>query len=112
MAVNNRPFTIYRGQDWTATLGPSANQTPFDITGWTMTFYISRKAGSTVLEEADAVIVDASAGTFTVSLTETQTASLSKGKYVWDIWRTNTDDEYPISSGQVVIAEGVYQPPE
>ncbi len=112
MAVNNRPFVIYRGQDWEATLGPSANQSDTDITGWTMTFYIARKAGNDVLEEADAVIVDASAGTFTVSLNETQTADLSAGKYVWDIWRTNSEAEYPISSGKLTIAEGVYQPPE
>ncbi len=110
MAVNNRPFVIYRGQDWTATVGPSANQTPTDITGWTLTFYISRRPGRIVLVTADAVIVDASAGTYTVSLTDTQTAALDAGKYSWDIWRTNSTDQYPISSGQLTIAEGVFQP--
>jgi hypothetical protein len=106
-------ITIYKGesivQPFTHVI--EGTTTPVNITGWTITFTLKRKATDTsALLTATAQIVSGSAGTYTISLTHAQTAALYAGTYAYDIQRTDTGSEAVISIGIFSVSQEVLYP--
>lgn len=91
----------YRGEDVTlaVTLSPTT-----DITGWTLSFKVKQNAtDATALLTVAGSITGAAAGTFSVSLTAAQTASVPTGVYVYDIWRTDSGAATALTVGSVTV---------
>jgi hypothetical protein len=86
---------IGRGEDiilnFTVWSNPPTNTTPEDITGWTTTFTVAKKRGTTnkLITKSGSLLVPAS-GTFRVSLLAADTEPLADGAYFWDVWRMDT----------------------
>jgi len=79
-------ITRVRGDDWSIAGTISADGTPVNLTGATITSQLRRTADSTVVAEAWTVTVNsAAAGTVTLSLTDTETALITPGTYVYDL---------------------------
>jgi hypothetical protein len=107
MAVTET-ITIYRGEKVSLNL----TMTPVEsIAGWTIVFTVARKANSpTKLITQPASVVDGTAGTFTLALTEEQT-DLAPGTYLFDVWRTDGGFEQVLAIGPFVVAPVARVPP-
>jgi hypothetical protein len=83
---------INAGEDWTASLILSyASSVARDLTGFTIDSKIKRHYKSVNTKETILVtVVDATAGSIKLSLTNTQTSNLKSGKYLYDVELTET----------------------
>lgn len=88
-------IAIYRGQDVVLpfTMAPVEN-----ITGWALLMTVSDADGAVFT--AAGVVTSGPAGTFSVTLTDTQTELLSApAVYAYDVWRTDAGGEFPMARG-------------
>ena len=109
--MENDFFTVTRGQNIVLDFTPSTDQGVTNITGWTLAFNISRQPGQTViLGPLTPTVTSAANGEYEVELTAAQTATLSVGRYYWDVWRTDSGDEDPIATGMLEVVSGVRLP--
>jgi len=93
--AENQDFSMFRGEDKVleVTLVPAVV-----ITGWALTFTLRLStSGPTALVEktvADGIVITGGAtGVFQVTLADTDTVSLTPGKYVFDCKRTDAGSE-------------------
>lgn len=100
MAIGTDTITIYRGEDLTLAFTHSGA-----ITGWTITFNV--KLGPSTRLTKSASIVDGSAGTYSVALTDADTDTLTAGTYPYDVWRTTAGSERLLAQGQFVVIDVV-----
>jgi hypothetical protein len=99
MATHKR-FVLYAGTDRTLSLvARDDNGDIFSLSGATLAFRLARNAGDSALVSASGSIVSASAGTFTVALTDSQTDDL-EGDYYYSVLAT-------ISGTDTMCSEGV-----
>ena len=93
-------FTMYAGEDRTLSLvARDADGDILNLTGATLVFRLTRNPGESATVSKSGSIVSASAGTFTVALTDTDVDGLS-GDYVYQVRAT-------ISGTDTLCAEGV-----
>jgi hypothetical protein len=96
-----------RGQDADLTFSVTP---PVDITGWTIVFeWFLRPANTLVLSRA-AVLVTPLTGVYKVSLTESDTASVTPSGelpagswYDWQTRRTNVGSRRPLARGRLFL---------
>lgn len=101
-------ITAYRGEDTQLVF---TDQDGTDMTGWTITFTLARaKNISTKLLEKNCDFVDASSGVFQVVVESTDTEDLQPGKYYWDVWRTDENEERILGIGSYTILPDVRLP--
>lgn len=91
--------TVYRGEDvdLNFTMVPVTN-----ITGWTLLFTVEKGRRKVITKTP--VIVSAAAGTYKVSLTQTDT-NIKEGTYQYDVWRIDDGSERVLSVGSLVISD-------
>jgi hypothetical protein len=77
-----------------------------DITGWTIVFTMRGLLATTLVLSIAATLTTAGSGIFTVPFTRTQSLLL-RGEYEYDIWRTNSGHETPLSLGAIIFAPSV-----
>ena len=84
----NKHFEIYAGEDRTLSLvARDANGDVLSLSGATLTFRMSKNRGEGATVSASGSIVSASAGTFTVALTDSQT-DVDAGDYTYHVLAT------------------------
>lgn len=80
-------FEIVRGDDFSRVLQFRQNDTPLNISTWTMNAQLRMKHDALTKTTIALTTVDAAQGTVRMTLTKAQTVAL-KGVYVWDLERT------------------------
>ena len=79
-------ITIDQDADYTETLTvKDSTGTVVDLTGLTITASMRKNHLSVTKTDFTTAVVSASAGTCTITLTDTVTAALAEGRYVWDL---------------------------
>lgn len=96
-------LSIYRGEDITLNFTAyttDTGSTAEDITGWTLSFTVSRSRNSSdkLLTKACSIVIAAS-GTFRAIIADTDTDNIAPGAYFWDVWRTDAGYERLLGSG-------------
>ena len=85
--------------------------TVINLTGSTVTSQVRKSYGtSTVAATFTCAVVSATAGTFTLALTDVQTAegTLERGRHVYDVIVTDAgDDKTRVQEGIAVVSPGV-----
>lgn len=99
---------IIRAQDLTFRAGLSP---PRDISGWTITFQVRDALGGTSQITktigSGITVVNAPKGIIDISLAKSETALLNIQSYVWDIKRTNVDNNVVLARGQLILEQEV-----
>ena len=101
-------WSVTRGEakTFTGTHQTSAtNTTPINLTGWTMVF-TARLADNRVLFSKTVSIVVAGSGTYSFSLTASDT-TITPGNYTADIWRTDSGSETIMCQGILTVNSDV-----
>jgi hypothetical protein len=98
-------LSFFRGEDITLQFQMSPPNT--DITGWTITFKIATNLGGTVQITKTATVLDGPRGVFQVSIANTDTATLTVGRYVWDCRRTDTGNRATLADGYLDLRQEV-----
>ena len=84
-------ITIDQDADYTETQTvKDSTGTVVDLTGLTITASMRKNHLSVTKTDFTTAVVSASAGTCTISLTDTVTAALAEGRYVWDFVTTTS----------------------
>ena len=98
-------ITIYRGEDvqLNFTLAPV-----IDITGYTLAFAVEGVAHAKLIEAAG-VVVSGPAGTFSVTLADTDT-DIKAGAYQYDVWRTDAGSERVLAVGIFRVKDNARHP--
>ena len=79
-------ITIDQDADYTETLTvKDSTGTVVDLTSLTITASMRKHHLSVTKTDFTTAVVSATAGTCTISLTDTVTAALAEGRYVWDL---------------------------
>ena len=102
-------LTVEQDADITQTLTiKDSTGTVVDITGQTVTSKMRKTHLSTSATSFTTAIVSGTAGTCSITLTDTVTAALTEGRYVWDL--TTTDDTGLVTrrlEGRVTVTPSV-----
>jgi hypothetical protein len=97
---SHKRFVIFAGTDRSLSLvARDADGDILNLTSATLAFRLARNPGDTAVVSASGAVVSASAGTFTVTLTDGQTDDL-EGDYYFTVLAT-------ISGTDTMCAEGV-----
>ena len=84
-------LTVDQDADFTQTLTiKDSTGTVVDISGQTVTSKMRKTHLSTSATSFTTAIVSGTDGTFSITLTDTVTAALSEGRYVWDLTTTTS----------------------
>ena len=84
-------LTIDQDADFTQTLTvKDSTGTVVDISGQTVTSKLRKTHLSTTATSFTTAIVSGTAGTCSITLTDTVTATLAEGRYVWDLTTTTS----------------------
>ena len=84
-------LTVDQDADFTQTLTiKDSTGTVVDILGQTVTSKLRKTHLSTSATSFTTAIVSGTAGTCSITLTETVTAALTEGRYVWDLTTTTS----------------------
>ena len=102
-------ITIDQDADYTETLTiKDSTGTVVDLTGQTITSKIRKTHLSSSSTSFTTAIVSATAGTCSITLTDTVTSGLTEGRYVWDL--TTTDGSSLVTrrlEGRVTVTPSV-----
>ena len=99
----NKHFEIYAGEDRTLSLvARDAANDILSLSGATLAFRLSKTAGESATVSATGSIVSASAGTFTVALTDSQT-DIAAGDYVYHVRATISGTDTLCSRGTIRV---------
>lgn len=105
-------FTFRKGEDveidWTIRESDSDTAAVADITGWTFSFKVKRKArdADPSLVTATTTIVDAANGEVKTTITAADLAMLA-GDYQHSLWRTNAGSKACLSEGIFSVLDTV-----
>ena len=101
-------LAIYGGTDFSTTFtAKSTNNNNFDLTGYSGASALSKSVavgatlGATVAFTVG--ITSAAGGKINLSLTDTQTTSLTEGRYVYDVLVTVGSTTYPLVRGNAQV---------
>jgi hypothetical protein len=105
-------FSYYRGDTATFVVRPkTSNGSAFDLTGYTASFVIANRRGSTGTQYACTATVDASTDIVTCTITPPVGRTLAAGSYVYDVQITNVtpnpDIIYTILNGTVTVTDDI-----
>lgn len=106
--VNN--LVINSGSDFsqTFTLEDPSSNSEFDLSLYSVSSQLRKWAGSSTAVNFNAVIEIALRGRINISLTNTETASLKPGRYVYDVVITDSGGQKnKVIEGMVLVREGV-----
>ena len=103
-------LTIYGGTDFSATFNAKTpGNSNFNFTSYSGSGKISKSigigasTGSGNYTSFSVGITSAMGGVLKVSLTDTQTAALDEGRYVYDVLVTIGSSTYPLVTGNVYV---------
>ena len=101
-------ITINQNSDFVRSFQVKEDNVILDITSYTFAGTLAENYNTNVSENFTTAVTDGPAGTFTVSLTDTQTASLDPGTWVYDILMTDTAGKRTrMLQGNAFVKQGV-----
>tara|TARA_B100001778_G_C18425308_1_gene555204 strand:+ start:19 stop:405 length:387 start_codon:yes stop_codon:yes gene_type:complete len=109
-------LTIYEGADFKSTFQvKNENKSAFDLTGYTVVGRLKKSvsigASSGGITSFTSGITSAAAGQFSLSLTDTVTASLNPGRYFFDINAVSSASTvFKMVTGNVLVEGGLSIP--
>ena len=89
----NYSITLHQGTDFARSFQIKEDDTVLDITGYSFTAKLAPSYYDSTVTSMTTAIEDAAQGTFTVKLTDTQTADLTAGEYVYDVVMTKANGD-------------------
>ena len=100
---------IDQGSDFTTTISlTDSNGDVLDLTGYTALAQIRKTYGSTTIAATFTTVLTADSGQLALSLTDTVTAAMGSGRYVYDVVLTDgSGDKTRVLEGQAVLTPGV-----
>jgi hypothetical protein len=114
MAVYVANLQINQGADFSQTfnLANTQGDTSFNLTGYSISAALKKHAAaaSSTATYFTATIENATNGTISLALTDSQTSSLKAGRHVYDVVITNGSYPYiktRVIEGSVLVREGV-----
>lgn len=109
-AILNAPLTVPQGTTWANVFRWRADGVLVDLSGYTATFIVREHAADTTspivyLTTSAGITLGGALGTATVALTATQTAALTAGVYVYELWLIAGDGvtKTSLSSGSFTV---------
>jgi len=100
---------IDQGSDFTTTISlTDSNGDVLDLTGYTALAQVRKSYGSTTIAATFTTVLTADSGQLALSLTDTVTAAMDSGRYVYDVLLTDgSGDKTRVLEGQAVLTPGV-----
>ena len=104
----NYTMTIYQGTTFKRSFQIKEDSTILDITGYSFEGAMAQNYHTSTTTSFTTAITDAADGTFTISLTDTQTAGLTAGRYVYNVKMTDTaTDKTQLLHGEIIVEDAV-----
>jgi hypothetical protein len=103
-------ITVNSGEDFnqTFTLESADSSSPLNLTGYSVSSQMRKHAGSTTKTDFTAeALTPLTDGRIMISLTNTQTAALKAGRYVYDIVIEKGSTKTRVLGGMVLVKQGV-----
>ena len=103
-------ITVNSGEDFsqTFTLESADSSSPLNLTGYSVSSQMRKHAGSTTKTDFTAeALTPLTDGRIMISLTNTQTAALKSGRYVYDIIIEKDSTKTRVVGGMVLVKQGV-----
>lgn len=88
----NYSMTLYQGTTFKRSFQIKEDSTILNITGYTFSAKLAQNYKGATVTSMTTAIEDAAAGTFSISLTNTQTDALAPGRYVYDVVMTSNSN--------------------
>ena len=100
---------IDQGSDFTTTISlTDSNGDILVLTGYSALAQIRKTYGSTTIAATFTTVLTADSGQLALSLTDTVTAAMDSGRYVYDVLLTDgSGDKTRVLEGQAVLTPGV-----
>lgn len=97
-------ITVYVGED---VVLPFAMVPPTNVAGWTMAFTVRGASGVVISKTSSSGIAVTSEanGTWEVTLTDADTDTLRPGTYLYDLWRTDANNERIVARGDFIASD-------
>jgi hypothetical protein len=100
---------VAAGEAVTRTFSPPTP--PVSVAGWTLRFVVAESFGGTTKLTLTPTILNATTGTFSVTLSSAQTlTTLGPGTWAWEAWRTDAGGETRVAFGYLVISASAGPP--
>jgi hypothetical protein len=97
-------LNFFQGEDVTLTFSMTP---PQDITGWTLTCTVKNQLGGTTQFTVTPTILDTGRGVFQAVWGRSNTSGLTPGDYVWDVRRTDTNNNTVLAHGEATVKQPV-----
>ena len=100
---------IDQGADFTTVISlTDSNDDALNLTGYTALAQIRKTYGSTTVAAAFGTVLTSDSGQISLTLTDTVTAAMTSGRYVYDVLLTDgSGDKTRVLEGQAVLTPGV-----
>jgi hypothetical protein len=105
-------FSYYRGDTNEFVVRPkNANGTSFNLTGYTASFVIANRRGSTATQTVATATVNTSTNIVTCTITSSVGRTLTAGTYVYDVQLTNSTPEpdviLTVLTGSITVTDDI-----
>ena len=102
-------FYIDQGSDFSTTVSlTDSNGDVLNLTGYSALAQIRKTHGSTTIAGTFTTVLTADSGQLALSLTDTVTAAMDSGRYVYDVLLTDgSGDKTRVLEGQAILTPGV-----
>jgi hypothetical protein len=104
--MNLYNFEIYQGDKFSSGVNVKGDDgLPMDLTGYSIRGYIRATYSSSVIEELNGVIVNATEGALEISLSSAETSALPATQLIYDIeaFSAEEDDVFKILCGYINV---------
>ena len=88
-------------------LGNTQDNSPFNLTGYTIAAQMRKHASSSGVTTFTASISDATSGKILVGLPSTETVNIKPGRYVYDVVVTSGEVKTRVVEGSALVRDGV-----
>ena len=100
---------IDQGADFTTVISlTDSNNDALNLTGYSALAQIRKTHGSTTISATFGTVLTTNTGQVTLTLTDTVTAAMTSGRYVYDVLLTDgSGDKTRVLEGQAILTPGV-----
>ena len=95
-------LSLTAGDDWGVQLTFTSGGTAIDLTGYTFAANIYN-SGTTVAQAITVTTTDLANGIIDLSLSDTETTTLGRGRWMWSLQYTNGSDTFTPVGGRVTL---------
>jgi hypothetical protein len=94
-------LSLTAGDDWGVQITFTSGGTPINLAGYT--FAANVYNGATVLQAITVTTTDLPNGVIDLSLSDTETSALGRGRWMWSLQYTNGSDTFTPVGGRVTL---------